>query len=360
MSTIAHTSLAALIASIGVLAGCAATTEQAGGGASDTLKSTIGPEGGELTGAVGSKLEGVHVVIPAGALSTPTEVEIRTADPTTPLPAAATRCGQTFEILPAGLQLAQPASVTLPFDQTTVETNNRFEDEVKVWSLQGDHWGQEQQTDSTEGRVTINMQTLTDVAPGVNAPADVDVVRFKLYPNPKFLKCFAQYPDDPSRQPRADVLVVRGEQRDSLRLYGRYLKSNLAFDMFTVQNSSLDAAGVPDPSFKNFGLAWYQSDLEARNDGYAHVDIRTILLDQIFGFDPAAPLAPTSTLHLGFWFNDPNDAAPCGFDPSTPTPFNGDHKAGPLAMITVPNASTNLGPLCTKVDDSVSPPRCSP
>ena len=359
MSTIAHTGLAALIASIGVLGGCAATTDKASG-ADDTVSSTIGPVGGELTGAVGSQLEGVHVVIPAGALATATQLSVRVANPSTPLPAAATKCGQTFEILPAGLRLAQPASVTLPFDQTAVETNNRFEDEVKVWTLAGDRWGQELQTDSNAGSVTINLTTLTDVAPGVNPPAPADIVHFKLSPNPKFLNCLAQYPGDPDRQPVADVVVVRGEQRDSLRLNGRYLKPNLDFDMFTVQNSSLDATGAPDPSFVSFGLAWYQTDLEVHDDGYAHVDIRTILLDQIFGFDPAAPLAPTSTLHLGFWFNDPNDAAACGFDPTTPTPFNGDHKAGPLAMITVPNASTSLGPLCTNVDDTVTPPRCSP
>jgi len=50
----------------------------------------------------------------------------------------------------------------------------------------------------------------------------------------------------------------------------------------------------------------------------------------------------------------------CGFDPTKPTPFNGEHQAGPLAMITVPDATTGLGPLCTKPDTSVSPARCDP
>jgi hypothetical protein len=39
-----------------------------------------------------------------------------------------------------------------------------------------------------------------------------------------------------------------------------------------------------------------------------------------------------------------NAAAECGFDPQNPTRFNGDHKAGPLAMISTPDASTGLGP----------------
>jgi hypothetical protein len=80
------------------------------------------------------------------------------------------------------------------------------------------------------------------------------------------------------------------------------------------------------------------------------------LLDQIFGFDadpipdsnPAAPrVPPTNTFHVGFWFNNPQDAESCGFDVSKPTPFNGEHKAGPLAMISLPVPPANLGPLCT-------------
>ena len=68
----------------------------------------------------------------------------------------------------------------------------------------------------------------------------------------------------------------------------------------------------------------------------------------------------TGTFEVGFWFNDPQAAVSCGFDPTKPTPFNGEHQAGPLAMISLPNAQTGLGPLCTKPDTSVSPARCDP
>jgi len=52
-------------------------------------------------------------------------------------------------------------------------------------------------------------------------------------------------------------------------------------------------------------------------------------------------LTPTNTFHVGFWFNDPNDANEngCAFDVTHPTPFNGEHKAGPGAMISVPDAA---------------------
>ena len=136
------------------------------------------------------------------------------------------------------------------------------------------------------------------------------------------LPCLAEHPDDPRRQPTALVRVERGELNDTLRLHLRNIKPNLNFDLFTVQRSNKLADGTPDPAFKNFGLAWYQTDVHADENGNANVTIKTILLDQIFGFDPDVALAPTNTFHVGFWFNDPNDAAKCGFPtrrPSTAT-----------------------------------------
>jgi hypothetical protein len=132
----------------------------------------------------------------------------------------------------------------------------------------------------------------------------------------------------------------------------RNIKPGLAFDLFTVQRSNLLSNGTPDPSFTNFGLAWYQSDVQVNSQGTGQVTIRTILLNQIFGFDPDVGLNPVNTFHVGFWFNNPNDAAPCGFDVTHPTPFNGEHNAGPVARISLPNAVTGLGPLCTKPNGS--------
>ena len=173
---------------------------------------------------------------------------------------------------------------------------------------------------------------------------------FNLSPNPAFVACLAADGEDVS----ASVRVTRGDLNDRLVMSVWGLKPNLAFDLFTVQRTSLGSDGKPDPAFKgSFGLAWYQSDVHADSDGKARVEIKTILLDQIFGFDAdknaddTIKLAPTNTFHLGFWFNNPDDAAPCGFDTSKPTPFNGDHKAGPLAMISTP-AESGLGPLCTR------------
>ena len=163
-------------------------------------------------------------------------------------------------------------------------------------------------------------------------------------------------------EPRAHATVIRGKQNDTLILDLDGIRPDLDFDLFTVQRSPFLSDGSKDPNFKgSFGLAWYQSDIDLRkhsDDG--HVRIKTILLDQIFGFDPDASLPPTNTFHLGFWFNNPQEAAVCGFDPTKPTPFNGEHKAGPLAMISVPNAETGLGPLCTDPSQSTNPTSCNP
>src|SRR5439155_18751563 len=111
--------------------------------------------------------------------------------------------------------------------------------EVKVWVRDGDHWSRQLQTDSAEGSVTVQLPTLTTVAAGVNPPKPTDVIHFHLDPNPKFLRCLAAYPDDPTRAPSADVTVVRGELNDSLSLQAWNIKPGLKFDMFTVEHSAL-------------------------------------------------------------------------------------------------------------------------
>jgi len=178
----------------------------------------------------------------------------------------------------------------------------------------------------------------------------VDEVEFNLSPNPAFAQCVGP-------NPRAHVKVFRGQLNDRLVISLSGIHPNLDFDMFTVQRSSLDVNGQPVPNFPGFGLAWYQTDLHSNEDGKGRTEIKTILLDQIFGFDadkisstdPTSPprVPPTNTFHVGFWFNNPQDAVPCGFNVKNPTPFNGEHKAGPLAMISLPISPANLGPLCT-------------
>jgi hypothetical protein len=183
-------------------------------------------------------------------------------------------------------------------------------------------------------------------------------VTFSLIANPKFAACLKD--PNSTEPPTATATVVRGSTNDTLHLRVEHVKPGLAFDLFTVQRSQFLPDKTVDPTFTNFGMAWYQSDVEANKKGRADVEVKTILLDQIFGFDPDAQLPPTNTFHLGFWFNDPKDAAACGFNPAKPTPFNGDHNAGPMAMMSVPDAKTQIGPLCTDPQYSGNTIKCNP
>ena len=202
----------------------------------------------------------------------------------------------------------------------------------------------------------IAIAALALIASVVPSWAQLSETTFELAPNPPFVDCLAA----PGYQPQATVTVQRGNLSDVLILSAHHLKPNLAFDLFTTQNTNLLANGELDPNFHNFGLAWYQTDVQADSNGDAEVAIKTILLDQIFGFDPAVGLTPVNTFHVGFWFNSPKAAAACGFNVKNPTPFNGEHRAGPNAMMSLPSVQTNLGPLCTNPETKDGKIVCNP
>jgi len=193
------------------------------------------------------------------------------------------------------------------------------------------------------------------------AQNSTDEISFNLLPNPAVIDCLRA---NSFEEPRAHATVIRGKQNDTLILDLDGIKPGLAFDLFTVQNSFFQADGTKDPNFTgSFGLAWYQSDIKiGKQTDDGHVQIKTILLDDIFGFDPDVRLAPTNTFHVGFWFDNPQDAAAlptCHFDPAKTTPFNGQHNAGPFAMLSVPDAKSGLGPLCTSPNNSTTPATCN-
>src|SRR5262249_39201125 len=120
------------------------------------------------------------------------------------------------------------------------------------------------------------------------------------------------------------------------------------------------AQGKPISPAPSFGLAWYQSDVQADEHGNGHVRIQTILADQIFGVNlDESPVNPINTFHVGFWFNNPNDAAQSRFEVTQPTPFNGEPAVGRWARTRAPDATTGLGPLCL-TPDAPQPSGCNP
>jgi hypothetical protein len=174
------------------------------------------------------------------------------------------------------------------------------------------------------------------------ASSKPEQTNFRMFPQNALINCLKRSPG--ASTPEVRVHLERHELNDTADVNLRNFKPNLDFDLFTIQHSPQTASGAPDAN-ASVGLAWYQTDLHVNRHGSGHARIRTVLLDQIFGVDKDVALAPTNTFHMGFWFNNPADARSCGFTGSTP--FNGEHQAGPLAFVTRPNATTNLGPLCT-------------
>lgn len=124
-------------------------------------------------------------------------------------------------------------------------------------------------------------------------------------------------------------------QNDTMIVSVSGLPPNTGFDLFTAQNSPLDAG-----TFPGFGFAWYQSDLESNAWGRAQVVVNGIFDKETFIQAPFAagvtPPAPIHTYNVGFWFDSPTtEQHVCG-NAKTPgkTPFNGEQNAGLLAMMT--------------------------
>src|SRR5262249_5321414 len=140
-------------------------------------------------------------------------------------------------------------------------------------------------------RIAGGMLAVLALGGVASAQSKKDEITFDLVPNPATIDCLRA---NSYEEPRAKATVVRGKLNDTLILDLDGIKPGLAFDLFTVQHSPFLADGSKDPAFTgSFGLAWYQSDIEVgkrTDDG--HVRIKTILLDQIFGFDADNGLPP--------------------------------------------------------------------
>jgi hypothetical protein len=139
-----------------------------------------------------------------------------------------------------------------------------------------------------------------------------------------------------------------GNQRMDVSVDG--LPPDTEFSVFVLQ--------VPTGPF---GMSWYQGDIVTDKKGGGSEEFRGIFSSELFVFAPAtrnAPqtepgvdaltnptTAPVHTYHLGLWFSDP-DAAQAAGCPNTPTPFEGNHRAG-IQVFNTSNFGTEAatGPL---------------
>lgn len=131
------------------------------------LRAKVGAAGGELVGAPNSAFAGVRLVVPAGALASETEIVIRASVDPVPLALTAERVGPQFSVEPAGLALAVPAKLTVPFDAELRAQWAQQDSDCKVWLRDGAGWTSAEQTASSPEGVTVELRSLTVAAAGV-------------------------------------------------------------------------------------------------------------------------------------------------------------------------------------------------
>ena len=128
------------------------------------------------------------------------------------------------------------------------------------------------------------------------------------------------------------------------------LKPNTDFDFFVIQ--------VPTAQF---GIAWYQGDIQTDGIGRGHqqfigrfsietfsVAVGTASAPVVFNgpFPDASsnpPFNPVQMYHLGLWFNNPGAAREAGCSANV-TPFNGEHNAG-IQVLNTSQYPDDQGPL---------------
>jgi len=172
---------------------------------------------------------------------------------------------------------------------------------------------------------------LTAAASAAATPHAAQTFSFALKPSPGIAACLPNA--------RGRVTITTGALNDTMKVTVQGMPPHAGFDLFVIQQPN-----------KPFGLSWYQSDLNADEDGQGSATVRGIFDAETFTVSPGgtATVPPTHQFHLGLWFNNPNTPFKLGCEPgaTTPvvTPFNGEQHAGIQALNTA-QFPVNAGPL---------------
>jgi len=135
------------------------------------------------------------------------------------------------------------------------------------------------------------------------------------------------------------VTITPGKLNDTMKVSLHGMPPNTGFDLFVIQQPTAP-----------FGVSWYQSDIQANDDGYGSATVRGIFDAETFSVSPGGTttFAPTHQYHLGVWFNDPNVPFNLGCEPGATapivTPFNGEQHAG-IQVVNTAQFPVDAGPL---------------
>lgn len=166
-----------------------------------------------------------------------------------------------------------------------------------------------------------------------NAQPDKSSFKFSMVPSPNISGCLPHA--------SATVTIKKNSLNDKMTINATGLAPNTGYDLFVIE--------LPN---KPFGVAWYQSDLQADQYGSGSVTVQGIFNVETFsvslGDNGGITFPPTHQYHLGLWFNDPQVPFNLGCEPGQPqpviTPFNGEQHAG-VQVLNTSNFPDNAGPL---------------
>jgi hypothetical protein len=183
----------------------------------------------------------------------------------------------------------------------------------------------------TAAAAVVAATGITAAASAASAPQASQTFSFALKPSAGITACL------PHASGR--VTITTGALNDTMKVSISGMPKRASFDLFVIQQPT-----------KPFGVSWYQSDVNADEDGNGTATVRGIFDAETFSVSPGgtATFAPTHQFHLGLWFSNPNTPFKLGCEPgaTTPviTPFNGEQHAG-IQVLNTAQFPVGAGPL---------------
>ena len=172
---------------------------------------------------------------------------------------------------------------------------------------------------------------LTPASATSTAAHSASTFTFALVPSPNIAACL----------PNAggSATITTGKQNDTMKVSIHGMPKNAGFDLFVIQQP-----------LAPFGVSWYQSDVNANDEGNGSATVKGVFDSETFSVSPGGTVTfpPTNQYHLGLWFNDPNLPFNLGCEPGATqpvvTPFNGEQHAG-IQVLNTAQFLPGAGPL---------------
>ncbi|HLH63601.1 MAG TPA: hypothetical protein VKV20_18105 [Ktedonobacteraceae bacterium] len=166
-----------------------------------------------------------------------------------------------------------------------------------------------------------------------NAQPDKSSFTFSMVPSPNISGCLPHA--------SATVTIKKNSLNFKMTVNATGLAPHTGYDLFVIE--------LPN---KPFGVAWYQTDLEANQYGSGSATVQGVFSVETFsislGDNNNIVFPATHQYHLGLWFNDPQVPFNLGCEPGQTqpvvTPFNGEQHAG-IQVLNTSNFPDNAGPL---------------